>query len=101
MSAPLDAHLERFEGAKFPLGQLVATRGILAAVTHEEILVGIGRHAVGDWGELCEADRLENERSLTEGARLFSVYRSTAGVKFYIITEWDRSITTALLPEEY
>ena len=47
------------------------------------------------------SDREENERSLREGCRLMSVYRTTACVKFYIITEHDRSVTTVLLPDEY
>jgi hypothetical protein len=33
--------------------------------------------------------------------RLFSVYHSQAGKKFWIITEADRSVTTVLLPENY
>lgn len=33
--------------------------------------------------------------------RLFSVYRDRKGVKFWIITEADRSATTVLLPEDY
>jgi hypothetical protein len=41
------------------------------------------------------------EAALVEGKRILPVYRSTAGVKFYIITEWDRSLTTILLPEDY
>jgi hypothetical protein len=38
---------------------------------------------------------------LAEGDRLLSVFRTKAGVKFYIITEHDRSATTVLLPDEY
>ena len=101
MSATLGVEFERFKGSKFSLGRLVATPGALAALTHEEILVAVGRHAAGAWGELDEADRAANERSLAEGARLVSVYRSAASVRFYVITEWDRSVTTVLLPEEY
>ena len=59
------------------------------------------RHATGDWGELNTEDRLANENALLRGHRLFSAYHSAAGVKFYVITEWDRSVTTVLLPEDY
>jgi len=45
-------------------------------------------------------DREENELSLREGFRLLSAYRHD-GVKFWLITEADRSCTTVLLPEEY
>ena len=39
--------------------------------------------------------------SIHGGGRLVSIYRSVRGQKFYIITEWDRSATTVLLPEDY
>jgi len=61
----------------------------------------MARHAQGDWGELCPEDAQENELSLREGFRLLSAYISSTGVKFWIITEADRSATTFLLPGEY
>ena len=42
-----------------------------------------------------------NEVGLAHGERLFSVYLSSRGQKFYVITEWDRSLTTILLPSDY
>ena len=59
------------------------------------------RHVAGDWGDLDEADRQENEKSLKNGFRLLSAYRSITGIRFWIITEADRSLTTVLLPEDY
>ena len=59
------------------------------------------RHQAGDWGEVDEHDRQENELSLREGFRLMSVYTLPNGVKLWVITEWDRSVTTVLLPDEY
>jgi hypothetical protein len=91
------------ENAKFALGQVVATQGALSAL--EEARQGpldfVARHASGDWGDVCEEDRAENEFSLKNGLRLLSVYRTDKGEKLYVITEWDRSVTTVLLPEEY
>jgi hypothetical protein len=86
---------------KFPLGRIVATPGALAVIPPEELQSALRRHHSGDWGELCEQDRHENERSLRDGGRLMSVYHTKAGVKFYIITESERATTTALLPGEY
>jgi hypothetical protein len=85
----------------FRLGQLVATPNALAHLSEEDVLTSIRRHQAGDWGDLDEEDRRENEFSLKEGFRLFSVYHSANGVKFYVITEADRSVTTVLLPEDY
>ena len=59
------------------------------------------RHQAGDWGDVSEHDRQENELSLKQGFRLLSVYRAASGVKFWIITEADRSATTVLLPQDY
>jgi hypothetical protein len=86
--------------ARFPLGRIVATPNALAHVANEDILVALGRHISGDWGDADEEDRETNELSLVHGLRLLSVYYS-AGTKFWIITEADRSVTTILLPEDY
>jgi hypothetical protein len=59
------------------------------------------RHIVGDWGDLDEDDRVENEPSSKEGFRLLSAYHLRDGTTIWIITEADRSSTTILLPEEY
>lgn len=84
---------------KFPLGRTLITAGALAALSHEDVLAALSRHVVGDWGEVDREDGDANERALRDGGRLVSVYRSSQ--KFYVITEWDRSLTTVLLPEEY
>lgn len=92
--------LTHLEG-KFPLGQTVITNGALAILTQDEILSFLKRHISGDWGDLGDEDKAENESSLKEGNRIMSVYRSLEGEKIYVITEWDRSVTTVLLPDEY
>jgi hypothetical protein len=89
--------------ARFELGQLVATPGALAALEEAGQNAGefLARHVSGDWGDLSEEDRQENEFSLTHGFRLLSSYRLRNGTKIWAITESDRSATTLLLPEEY
>lgn len=86
---------------KFPLGRLVATRNAASQLSSEDVAIGISRHASGDRGDVCEEDRASNEEALAEGLRLMSVYTSSNGLTFWIITDWDRSITTVLLPEDY
>ena len=90
-------------GAKFSAGQLVATPGALAAfeASGDDPLTFLQRHLAGDWGDVDEHDRRENELSLQHGWRILSCYRLSTGVKFWIITESDRSVTTFLLPSEY
>jgi hypothetical protein len=87
----------------FPLGQIVATPGALAALerANQSPAVFLARHAGGDWGELEPTDVAENEYSVAHGFRLLSSYTTTTGEKLWITTEADRSATTLLLPEEY
>lgn len=89
------------EHPKFPLGQTVVTPAALEALDHPTVIAALGRHVSGDWGDLCEHDKAENEYSLAHGYRLFSSYTSSSGTKFWIITEADRSVTTVLLPSDY
>ena len=88
-------------GSKFPLGQTVITANALESLNSEDVAAALRRHACGDWGEVCADDAAENELSLKEGFRLLSAYTDRQGVKFWIITESDRSISTVLLPEDY
>ena len=87
--------------ARFPLGRVLATPGVLEVLTPIEIAQALSRHVSGDWGEVDAEDAKENELSLKQGFRLLSAYTSATGVRFWIITEADRSATTLLLPEEY
>lgn len=89
--------------APFVLGQLVATPGALAALEEagQNPLEFFIRHQQGDWGELDEEDKNENEFSILHHLRILSAYTLKTGVKIWIITEADRSVTTILLPEEY
>lgn len=85
----------------FALGRVVGTPRLLAEVGKEDILRALGRHVRGDWGEVGIEDNDENNLSVREGFRVLSAYRSSKGVRFWVITEADRSATTVLLPEEY
>jgi hypothetical protein len=89
--------------AKFEMGQIVATPGALAALeeSSEQPVTFFARHLSGDWGDLSDDDRKENEFSLLHGFRLLSSYHLHSGTKIWIITEADRSSTTILLPDEY
>jgi hypothetical protein len=86
--------------ALFRLGHIVATPHALEVLANEDIQTGITRHMGGDWGEVSPDDHSANDLALIEGTRILSVYRSK-GVKFWIITEADRSATTVLMPEDY
>lgn len=89
--------------SKFELGRVVATTAVLTWANQNGVDLApyLARHAVGDWGEMTREDREQNESALASGeARLFSAYDTPAG-RLWIITEWDRSVTTILTPEDY
>ena len=88
---------------RFALGQVVATPGALEALAEAGQLPQefLHRHIVGDWGEIDEHDRQANERAVHGGDRIFSSYLTKKGTKVWVITEYDRSVTTLLLPSEY
>lgn len=94
---------------RFPLGQLLATPGALAALEEsgQSPMGFICRHAQGDWGEdLCQEDKQANEEALIDGSRILSAYRTSKGTKLWIITEAAddegyRACSTILLSSEY
>jgi hypothetical protein len=58
----------------------------------------LSRHQTGDWGEVPDEDKEENELSVKKGFRILSAYTLTNGEKVWVITEADRSATTILTP---
>ncbi len=64
----------------FDLGQLVATPGGLTALEKagQNAMEFLSRHVTGDWGDIPEEDRKENQYSLEHGFRLLSSYRTNA-----------------------
>ena len=87
--------------SRFPLGRVVITTNAAQHLSSAEILRALRRHGLGDWGNTHPEDEGQNDLALQNGERLFSVYRSRSGQTFWIITEWDRSATTVLLPDDY
>lgn len=100
---------------KFNLGQLFMTEGIqeITDVKNDFLKFcanSIERHLSGDWGDLEEEDKESNNEALENRGRLLSSYNLpdeyksihyANDEKIWIITEWDRSYTTILLPTEY
>ena len=86
------------------LGNVVCTRAIKdwqdATGFYFDVPMCLQRHARCDWGEVCEEDKAQNDLALERGERVLSSY-TVAGRTIWIITEWDRSVTTILFPEDY
>lgn len=92
---------------KFKLGDIAVTEGInerckTDAMFNAFVTKSFARHCNGDWGDLCDDDKGANDFALRNGDdRLFSKYNYDKDTSIYIITEWDRSYTTVLFPDEY
>jgi len=88
-------------------GKLLFTQGVNSRVADSPefakfTLDSLRRHIRGDWGDMCDEDKAENDLALKRGdLRLFSAYENPEQPKIWIITEADRSATTILFPEEY
>ena len=66
------------------------------------VQLSLGKYVNCDWGDTCEEDKKTNEDALKNGERLLAVYKfPKTGEAIWIITEWDRSVTTILFPSEY
>lgn len=87
----------------FSLGQIFLTVGAREALeeANQNAMEFLAKHSTGNWGDVCEDDRKENELSLKEGFRILSSYKTKLGEKIWVITEADRSSSTILLPEDY
>jgi hypothetical protein len=87
----------------FSHGRLMATPGAILFCEDNSIsmIALVRRHLRGDWGNMSAHDKKLNDDAVRSGqTRIFSAYEFTAG-RLWVITEWDRSVTTVLLPSEY
>lgn len=108
-----------------PLGQVVISNSLLSEfeskINHafgeygwlsEEDFVGpkarfiagaiaslLDRHSSRDWGDICIEDALANDYAVEHGEQVQSSYMMFK-INVWIITEWDRSVTTVLAPSD-
>ena len=87
----------------FHLGNVVATPAALNALQSCNVAPAqlLQLHVSGNWGSVCEEDALANDAAVKNGERILSSYRIGEYTRVWIITEYDRSVTTLLLPSEY
>ncbi len=71
----------------FELGRTVITPAALDELPPDDVQSALHRHVTGDWGDLDDEDRDANTAAVADGSRIFSVYHSAGGTKFWIITE--------------
>jgi hypothetical protein len=87
--------------AKFRLGHIVITPEAQSHLTPDDVLLGIQRHQAGDWGDLDKEDKGANDRALANRTRVSSAYHAVNGIKFWLVTEPNRTTTTVSLSAVY
>lgn len=90
---------------KFNLGQVVATAGVANAMNDsiefsKDVYEAFERYVGGDWGCVDKTDWESNDAAAAGNDRIVAAYETICG-RIWIITEWDRSVTTILFPSEY
>ena len=91
----------------FELGQILITQGIKQILNENPILqitldIHLESYQACHWGITNKDDRALNDKAvISNNDRIMAVYMLDDNIKIWIITEWDRSVTTVLLPEEY
>ena len=94
-----------FNSKYFKLGRQVASQKVSIELMENkqfatEIFHAMERYCYKDWGILSDGDKEMNEQALQDEDRLMGAYMTCKG-KIWIITEWDRSSTIILFPDEY
>ena len=93
----------------FKLGKLAATRSVSDRMQRDLAFAAfvsksIRRYKEGDWGDISNEDRTQNNHAVDHDEEILAVYEQDSvkePMKIWIITEWDRSATTILFPEEH
>ena len=85
---------------RFLLGQILITSEAEALLTAEEIETALHRHQHGDYGDIEDADKDMNDRSISRCCMVMSSYRTESGTEFWVKTHGTRSHTPILLPGE-
>lgn len=89
---------------RFEPGEVVITEeaNFSLAIRDRHPFQLLARHVEGDWGDIDEHDKMENEQSADQGGRIFSAY-NIEDARFYIVTEpgEEGNITTIYLPHEH
>jgi hypothetical protein len=95
---------------RFSLGLITLTQGFMEACVTREITEMranelISRHAVGDWGDVCEVDAGKNNIESVNKGMILSKYTIPAAAdtsfEVYVITDPGHDTTIVLLTSEY
>lgn len=84
----------------FNVGGIRKTERIEEAFSDEELAGLLKRHMLGDFGDMCEEDRMTNLESIKIGRYVMSSYDTDKGT-VWIQTNGSRTETVIMFPDEY
>lgn len=93
--------------SKFKTGRTVITRAIAEMMQTDNafaefVNTSFNRYLNCDWGSMDKEDKALNDAAVKNGdERIHASYIDSTGRKIWIITEWNRSVTTILFPSDY
>ena len=88
----------------FELGDVIFTEKALELILNRnlEAVAYIGLHVLGCWDDLPQHERQANHNAIQQGKRIISRYSIPPdNTGLWVVTEWNRTLTSVLLPEEY
>ena len=83
-----------FGTPSFSPGRIILDHRSSKKLTSEDVIPALSRHVLGDWGKVSERCRKGNQIALWNSQPIRSIYFSSDGVTFSVVTSGDRSITT-------
>jgi hypothetical protein len=94
--------------ALFELGDVYITTGAQQTLQEFNVLPEtlLSHHVIGQWSSMLQEDKKANLDAIEQGERVLSTHRLHKAddyddmVIVRVMTEWDRSCTTILLPKE-
>lgn len=93
--------ITKYMNNNFKLGSVRITSNAASQINTDDLFAAFYRFKAGDWGDVCHEDRKSNDSAIDKGRRILGTYTDRCAVKFWILTESDRSVTTILLPKDY
>lgn len=90
---------------RFKLGEIIILDGAYRLLQEAQKSADefIERHVKGDWGNVDDADRVLNDKTLEFNfdRRIHSEYYLPTDERIWIFTQWNRALTSIVAPFEY
>ncbi|MDR2022088.1 MAG: hypothetical protein LBQ71_02275 [Hungatella sp.] len=87
-------------GKKIEVGDVLVHSNVIPRMNCIDLAQMIERHKNGDWGDISQAEKSNNDAAVKNNGRIVSAF-CYSGELFMIITEADRRLTLVISPDDY